>query len=252
MIKFDNFYYQCPRCKSWMEGHLLITSMINQSILYSDGKVLNDGYITEHQKMIVCPACNHWSWVEKYEEPYISKTKPQEHFYTWNSWRFYGVHFGSNEGRLALVNHYKNFLAKSDYDRDQEIYFRRMMWWAYNDLIRNRYQINIERFTSKEMSFKVWWRNRKRLLQGIDIFLQHHQDYVDNLSKLVELLKDRYTPDDEEYEATNLDIIEMYRQLGDFNSANALLDKTTRRTYFISTIEKKVDENDDLVFLVTG
>jgi hypothetical protein len=68
----------------------------------------------------------------------------------------------------------------------------------------------------------------------------------------VELLKDRYTPDDEEYEATNLDIIEMYRQLGDFNSANALLDKTTRRTYFISTIEKKVDENDDLVFLVTG
>jgi hypothetical protein len=52
-----------------MEGHLLISSMVNQSILYSDGKILNDGYITENQKMIVCPACSHWSWVEKYEEP---------------------------------------------------------------------------------------------------------------------------------------------------------------------------------------
>ena len=127
-----------------------------------------------------------------------------------------------------------------------------MMWWAYNDLIRNRYQINIERFTSKEMSFKVWWRNRKKLLQGIEIFLMHHNDYVDNLGKLVDLLKDRYTPDDEEYEATNLDIIEIYRQLGDFNSAKDMLKVTSRRTYFISAIEEKVDEKDDLVFLVTG
>lgn len=252
MIKFDTFYVQCPRCKSWMEGHLLISSMVNQSILYSDGKILNDGYITEQQKMIVCPACNHWSWIEKYEEPFITKSKPQDTVYTWNSWRFYGVHFGSNEGRLALVNHYKNFLEKSDYNKDQEIYFRRLMWWAYNDLIRNKYQTNIERYTSKEMSFKVWYRNRRKIQKGIEMFKEHHADFIDNLSKLVNLLKDRYTSDDEEYESTNLDIIEMYRQLGDFDNAQKLLDETTRRTYFISRIEEKVKERDDLVFLVTG
>ena len=252
MIKFDTFYYQCPRCKSWMEGHLLISSMVNQSILYSDGKILNDGYITEHQKMIVCPACAHWSWVEKYEEPYITKKKPCDTSYTWNSWRFYGVHFGSNEGRLALVNHYKNFLEKSDYTKDQEIYFRRLMWWAYNDLVRNRYQISIDRYTSKEMSFKVWWRNRKKILKGYETFMQHHDDYLKNLDTLVNLLNDRYTPDDEEYEATNLDIIEMCRQLGDFEKAKELLEKSSRRTYFISAIEQKVEDKDDLVFLVTG
>lgn len=252
MIKFNTFYIQCPRCNSWMEGHLLISSMINQSILYSDGKILNDGYINEHQKMIVCPSCNHWSWIEKYEEPYITKTKPYATFYTWNSWRFYGVHFGSNEGRMALVNHYKNFLEKAEYNIDQEIYFRRLMWWAYNDLIRNRHMINFEKYTSKEMSFKVWYRNRKKIIDGIKIFESHHDDYIDNLSILVELLKDRYTPDDEEYESTNLDIIEMYRQLGDFENAENLLKKTTRRTYFISAIEEKVKGKDDLVFLVTG
>ena len=252
MIKFDTFYIQCPRCKSWMEGHLLISSMVNQSILYSDGKILNDGYITEQQKMVVCPACNHWSWIEKYEEPYISKKKPDENFYTWNSWRFYGVHFGSNEGRIALVNHYKNFLEKSDYNRDQEINFRRLMWWAYNDLVRNKYQASIERYTSKEMSFKVWYRNRKKLNEGEELFKLHHADFMENLNILVNLLKDRYTPDDEEYESTNLDIIEMYRQLGDFENAERLLNETSRRTYFISRIEEKVEERDDLVFLVTG
>lgn len=252
MIKFDTFYIQCPRCKSWMEGHLLISSMINQSILYSDGKILNDGYMTENQKMVVCPACGHWSWIDKYDEPYITKVRPNETYYTWNSWRFYGVHFESNEGRLALVNHYKNFLTKSDYSIDQEIYFRRLMWWAYNDLVRNKYQAGVDRYTSKEMSFKVWYRNRRKIMSGLKLFEELHDDFVDNLSKLVNLLKDRYVPDNEEYESTNLDIIEMYRQLGDFDSAKRLLEDTTRRTFFISRIEEKVAEGDDMVFLVTG
>lgn len=252
MIKFDTFYIQCPRCHSWMEGHLLISSMVNQSILYSDGKILNDGYITENQKMIICPACNHWSWIEEYREPIITRERPEETYYTWNSWRFYGIHFDSNEGRLALVNHYKHFLQKSEYNIEQEIYFRRMMWWAYNDLIRNKYLANIHYYISKEMSFKVWKRNREKLMSGLTLFTQYHNDFIENLQRLVFLLERRYTPDDEEYEATNLDIIEMYRQLGDFDKARQLLNVTTRRTYFISKIEEKVNDKDDLVFLVTG
>ena len=126
------------------------------------------------------------------------------------------------------------------------------MWWAYNDLVRNKYQTNIERYTSKEMSFNVWRKNRKKILNGLELFKEHHADFLDNLNALVNLLKDRYTPDDEEYESTNLDIIEMYRQLGDFENARRLLDETKRRTYFISRIEEKVEEKDELVFLVTG
>ncbi len=252
MIKFDTFYIQCPRCGSWMEGRLLISSMVNQSILYSDGKILNDGYLTENQKMIVCPACSHWSWVEKYEEPYICKTKPSSTFYTWNSWRFYGVHFLSNKGKMALVNHYRNFLNNGNYNIDQEIYFRRLMWWAFNDLVRNKFQIYIERYISKEMSFKVWYRNRKKILEGMRLFKENHEEFKDNLRALMELYKLRYTPDDEKYESVNLDIIEIYRQLGDFENAKKLLEQTTRRTHFISTIEKKVQEENDLVFLVSG
>lgn len=89
-------------------------------------------------------------------------------------------------------------------------------------------------------------------MQGIEFFNQNYNNFINNLSILVNLLKDRYTEDDEEFESTNLDIIEMYRQLGDFENAKKLLTETTRRTYFISTIERKVEEEDKLVFLVTG
>ena len=202
--------------------------------------------------MIVCPACSHWSWVEKYEEPYITKTKPKETFYTWNSCRFYGAHFVSNKGNMALVNHSRNFLNNGNYNIDQEIYFRRLMWWAFNDFVRNRHQISIDCYTSKEMSFKVWYRNRKKILEGIELFNKCRDHFNENLRNLIDLYKLRYTPDDEEYESVNLDIIEIYRQLGEFENAKALLEQTTRRTHFISTIERKVDEQDDLVFLVSG
>lgn len=126
------------------------------------------------------------------------------------------------------------------------------MWWAFNDFVRNRHQINIETYTSKQMSLKVWYRNRKKILEGIELFNKCREHFNENLRALIDLYKLRYTPDDEEYESVNLDIIEIYRQLGDFENAKMLLEQTTRRTHFISSIERKVDERDDLVFLVSG
>ena len=102
------------------------------------------------------------------------------------------------------------------------------------------------------MSLKVWYRNRKKILEGIELFNKCRENFNENLRTLIDLYKIRYTPDDEEYESVNLDIIEIYRQLGDFENAQLLLDQNTRRTHFISTIEKKVEERDDLVFLVSG
>ena len=76
MIKFDTFYMQCPCCKSWLEGHIVRSEMINKSVLYSDGKILNDNYITELQKVVICPACSHYFWVNEYSEPLVTKVKP--------------------------------------------------------------------------------------------------------------------------------------------------------------------------------
>ena len=189
MIKYDTFYIQCPRCGSWLEGHLVKSEMVNKSILYSDGKTLNDNYITEPQKLIACPACSHWLWIDEYNEPTVSYTKPQTPYYNWNHWRFFGIHFNSVEGRLALVNHYKKYLEAIDNDRDKELYIRRMMWWAYNDLVRNNYQMHLRYLFSGKMSFNVWRKNRKKQKKAHEV--ENHPDALPNEDVPPESIEDQ-------------------------------------------------------------
>ena len=109
MFKYDSFYFQCPHCQAWLEGRNLKAEMVNEAILYSDGKVLNDNYITVPQKMIMCPSCGHVFWIEKPIEPLITFEKPETKVYSWNTWRFFGISFSDNKGptRLRPLNNYK-------------------------------------------------------------------------------------------------------------------------------------------------
>ena len=164
MLKYDSFYFQCPHCQAWLEGRNLKAEMVNQAILYSDGKVLNDNLITTPQKMIMCPSCGHSFWVEHPEEPFITYEKPDAEVYSWNTWRFFGISFSDNKGKMALINHYKTFLKKSHYDPKKEIYLRRFLWWAYNDLHRNHQHVRLKYLLNGFMSFGVWHCNRKLIL----------------------------------------------------------------------------------------
>jgi len=221
-------------------------------MLFSDGKTLNDNYITEPQKLIICPACSHWLWVENYVEPVVSYEKPDAPYYNWNHWRFFGVHFSSNAGKIALVNHYKKALEVVNNDKDKELYMRRLMWWAFNDLVRNNYQGKLSYLLSGHMSFNVWRKNRLKLLEGRVLFKKYHDEYVKNMKALLVMLKGRYTPDDEEYEASTLEIIELYREMGEYDEAQKMLDTIPRRTHYIANIEKEVMKKHDFVFLVVG
>lgn len=252
MLKFDTFYIKCPCCGCHLEGHLVRSEMVNKSVLFSDGKILNDTYITEPQKFIICPACSHWFWVDKYEEPIVSYVKPDGPYYNWNHWRFFGVRFSKNAGKIALKEHYRKALEVVGGDRDKELYLRRLMWWAYNDLVRNNYQGKLSHLLSGQMSFNVWRKNRRKLLEGRQLFRKYHDEYVENLKALLVLLKGRYTPNDEEYEASTLEIIELYREMGEFDEAQKILDTIPRRTHYIANIEKEVKKRHDFVFLVVG
>ncbi len=254
MIRVDTSYFQCPNCASWLEGKQLRTETVNLSILYSDGKTLNDNYIIEPQKLIVCPACGHWHWVESLDNLTLTKDKPAA-FYSWNTWRFYGVHFASNEGKAALVSHYHHFLKTFpdiENNPEKEIYLRRMLWWAYNDFIRERYQMSLKYLFSGNMSFNVWRKNRRRLKEGFRFIRQSQEEYDANLSRLFVLLESQLNPDDERFEAISLEMIEILRELKRFDEAQRRLDAVPRRTHYISNIERHVQQHDPFVFLVTG
>ena len=113
MLKYDAYYFQCPQCHAWLEGRNLKSELVNEAILYSDGKVLYDNYITTRQKMILCPSCGHAFWVEDPKAPFITDEPPRIAAYSWNTWRFFGISFSDNRGKLALIQHYRQFLNKT-------------------------------------------------------------------------------------------------------------------------------------------
>ena len=246
MLKYDSYYFQCPHCQAWLEGRNLKAEMVNQSILYSDGKVLNDNLITTPQKMLMCPSCSHVFWIEKPVEPLITFEKPEAEIYSWNTWRFFGISFSDNKGKLALINHYKTFLKKSHYDPKKEIYLRRFLWWAYNDLHRNHQHVRLKYLLNGFMSFGVWHENRKMILGGEKLFIKNIKDFNDNLKRLLALLEKH--PE----EQIDLEVPEIYRELRQFDKAKELLDQLGSRTHFTNEMLRHSKWKDSRVFMVSG
>lgn len=246
MLKFDPYYFQCPTCHAWLEGRNLKSELVNEAILYSDGKILYDNYITTRQKMILCPSCGHAFWVENPEEPFITLEKPKAAIYSWNTWRFFGINFSDNKGKLALIKHYQLFLAKTHYEPKKEIYLRRLLWWAYNDLHRNFHYIRLKYFLNGFMSYGVWSSYRRLLIEGEKLFLKNVKDFNNNLTRLLALLEKH--PE----EQLDLELPEIYRELRQFDQAKTLLEQSSSRIHFNNEILRHVKWKDSKVFMVSG
>lgn len=245
MINFEDYYINCPSCLSTLAGKLIHAETVNQALLFSDGKTLNDNFMVIPQKMVRCPACGHLFWIEDLKPPIISKTTTNTNVYPWNTWRFYGCNFENLKGKLALIKHYQVFLSKRNYDPKKEIYLRRTLWWAYNDLHRYYYRTNISEYFSKKCSFVAWLKFRKTQKTGRKIFIDNQEGFNKNLNRLISLIE-KFEPEN------SLELIELYRENGDFDKAKVILAKIPRRTHFISTLEKEVKKRNKNVFIVAG
>lgn len=245
MIKFENVYFRCPKCNAVLEGRELKPEMVNESILYSDGKILYDGYNIQPQKLIICPSCGHMYWIEN-KENCILHEKPEGFCYTWNTWRFYGCNFSTIRGKLVLIDHYRRFLKKRSYDPKKEIYLRRLLWWAYNDLYRNHDEISIKYWLSGKMSYGVWRKNREKLIEGMILFNAFEKEFQENLKRLAELIE-KYAPDEDK-----LTLVEIYREMKLFDKANMVVSPITRRTHYVAGLVKNLKRNKYKVYKVSG
>lgn len=246
MLKFDPYYFQCPNCQAWFEGRNLKSELVNEAILYSDGKILYDNLITIRQKMILCPSCGHTFWVENPQEPFITLEKPDGAIYSWNTWRFFGINFSDNRGKMALVKHYQQFLKKSSYEPKREIYLRRLLWWAFNDLHRNFHYVRWKYWINGFMSYGVWSAYRRMMLEGEKLFIKHSKEFSDNLNRLIALLEKH--PE----EQFDLELPEIYRELRQFDKVKAMLENASSRTHFTNEILRHSKWKDSRVFMVTG
>ena len=246
MLKFDPYYFQCPNCQAWFEGRNLKSELVNEAILYSDGKILYDNLITIRQKMILCPSCGHTFWVENPQEPFITLEKPDGAIYSWNTWRFFGINFSDNRGKMALVKHYQQFLKKSSYEPKREIYLRRLLWWAFNDLHRNFHYVRWKYWLNGFMSYGVWSAYRRMMLEGEKLFIKHSKEFSDNLNRLIALLEKH--PE----EQFDLELPEIYRELRQFDKVKAMLENASSRTHFTNEILRHSKWKDSRVFMITG
>lgn len=245
MIKFEIIYFKCPKCDAAFEGRLLRREMVNESILYSDGKILNDGYNVQPQKMVICPSCGHTFWVEDVAK-HATHDKPEGFCYTWNTWRFYGCNFSTIRGKLVLIGHYREFLRKRSYDPKKEIYLRRLLWWAYNDLYRNYDEKRIKYWLSGKMSYGVWSKNRRKILDGMFLFNELEKGFSDNLKRLAELIE-KHAPDED-----RLTLVEIYRELKMFDKAKSFVDPITRRTHYVAGLVQNLKRKRHKVYKVSG
>lgn len=224
-----------PESRVGKRGHLVLRRQSAERQLY-----------THSTKLILCPSCGHNFWIENPVEPLITYEKPDFEVYSWNTWRFYGVRHSDNKGKLALINHYKTFLKKSHYEPKKEIYLRRFLWWAYNDLHRNHQHVRLKYFLNGFMSFGVWNNNRRMILEGEKLFIKNYKDFTANLNRLLSLLEKH--PE----EQLDLELPEIYRELRQFDKAKELLDQAGSRTHFTNEMLRHSKWKDGRVFMVSG
>lgn len=140
----------------------------------------------------------------------------------------------------------QDFLQKSHYEPTKEIYLRRLLWWAYNDLHRNHQHIRLRYFLNGFMSFGVWHCNRSLIIEGEKLFFKNLNGFTENLKRLQVLLEKH--PE----EQIDLEMPEIYRELRQFDKAKELLDQVGSRTHFTNEMIRHSKWKDPRVFMVSG
>jgi len=246
MTSFEDFYIQCACCEAWLIGKTSKVETVSQSLLFSDGMIINDLIPANPQKLVLCPACGKFFWIQK--EQCLDTLPEAEHetAYPWTSWRFFGCNLLDNRGRIALINHYWRSLALlTPIIQQQEIWIRQSLLWAYNDLYRDAEKWQFGDFFKGKVSLRYLLSSRSFNKRGVAFFEAERPRINENILALIHLLEQ-----DEKAEPAM--IAELYREMGDFVKAAENLKSIVRKTHYINMLNKFVQAGNRAVFKVAG
>jgi len=250
MHAFNNFYFHCPNCNAVLEGKTLEMLGMNFTELYSDGKMLCDDFLTEPQWLVCCPSCSHIFWRSKNQDDHIPETEISDYgsIYPYSSWYLFGANMHQTAGKKALIRRLEKFLLLlRPLSPEQELYLRKSLLWAINDLVRESQAIGFLALLQGKIGFCSWRQNRKTYLTEKFIFLSYSKAYNDNIKRLIELV--RSFPDKE---ADKVYLAELYRLKGNFSKSREVLDKLNRATHYAHQIRMRVNRKNPAVFKVAG
>ncbi|MDP3442612.1 MAG: hypothetical protein Q8T08_07080 [Ignavibacteria bacterium] len=255
MTAFSDYFFSCPNCHAVMAGKKHNPDAIKSSILFSDGKMMCDALLVEDEHIINCPSCAHVFWLNENksfenEKDVIVSLKDSSNslteVYPFNSWYQFGCNTTKAEGKKALIDHYLKLLVYlKPYTQEQELYLRKSLLWAINDLIRYGFRNRFRDILSGNCSLNSWRHERPDILLQRLTFKKLAPEYKTNIQRLTELIKNSKDYD-------KLVVAELYREKGEFEKSIELIQQINRSTYFVSLILEKAKKRNSLVFQVAG
>lgn len=178
----------CPHCQERMYTIGVMSYTIMNSEVYSDGKVVSNPPIPAEKNILICNTCNKAFW----KDDALLDDDNSENINELSEANTPSDLFPYFEPDYELkhINYYSDLLESGFANtKIREVYLRNKLWWLLNDTIR--------------------YKNKSKIKDSKNIF-------DNNLKRLIEI----FEPKNEEEE---LLLIEMYRELGEFDKASYLL-----------------------------
>ncbi|GBU21612.1 hypothetical protein R80B4_01508 [Fibrobacteres bacterium R8-0-B4] len=202
MIPGPNIVYKCPECGRKAVRRSIISGNTFGSILYSDGKRIAP-MLPEFPYIIKCGKCKTFYRLENKHKIGEYEGFDDESESMWEN---------SDRAKFLSIDEYVEAINLKVYAiKDEELYLRRRLWWAFNDKYR--------RFDD-EVFFNMNDKDRDR-----DIDNGKDKDiYESNCIQLIEILDKSEIND-------KITCAELYRNMGNFAECKNILETIQEEKY---------------------
>ena len=267
-MQIQQFYIECPHCGKWhVHTELMSYTVLGNPDAWSDGKFARDE-IVEYASLQFskCNKCTKFFWLEDCTQVNPSEidsfleSGTKKHTNNQLIDRFLSANpdYATNNNLQDLnypppdysLNYAEHFIPDllnllkntEELSTQRELHLRLLLWQYINDFARNAPKGFIRIFKSKHN--KVGYDEK--------MYKSYKETRLENLNRLLELLQKAEGPD---YEDTEIRIIEIERELGNFEKAKTLIENLDpiiehNHKAFVNKSLKLIAKKRNQVFMV--
>jgi len=212
MTTFHPITLVCPHCGIKMSDYDLMSFTVHRSTTYSDGKTVTKPWMNNDKAISLCADCQQVFW--RKEAVLETDNYPGDELPMAGDMHDLPFALGDTF-REELIRFYVKLLKDGFANTtEKKEYLRFRIWWGINDFIRYRKPVwqLVPQFKSlKRIQFLLANRKKNR-----ETFATFKPVFEKNLKKLIAIFQP-------EYEADELLLAEMYRELGEMAKAKEVL-----------------------------
>ncbi len=144
---------ECPTCKSLMKKPGWLSGNTFGAKIYSDGKKVAE-MLPNFPQITKCKKCNNIFWVK--DAKVIGE-------FEWGNKISQEWEAAPELGFLSIEDYHSALNSDLSIDKNHELYFRKNIWWSFNDRQRNDLP-----FFNNDEERQLWFENLKKLCELLD------------------------------------------------------------------------------------